>query len=261
MPTLTTNFGFNKPLINNATDADLWGGYLNDNWDEIDSKLTLFISSESASFAVSATEFNYTYLIDASSAAVTINLPAASNVYNGFTVRFKAIDVTNTITIDGNSTETIDGNETTTIQSANDVLQITCDGSNWQITTATTSFADDAGVIAGTESAKAIAPKFYGDNQDLSSDGYQYLAGGVIHQWGTDSITAPGSTSVSFPVEFPNAVLNIQTTPIQSSAAGSNNNVSLPVDGDETSTTGFTVIGDEIQGTVNLSFYWFAIGH
>lgn len=37
MPNSTTNFSFNKPLVNNATDADLWGGYLNSNWDDADS--------------------------------------------------------------------------------------------------------------------------------------------------------------------------------------------------------------------------------
>ena len=36
MPNLTTNFSFNKPLVNNAVDEDLWGGQLNDNWDSID---------------------------------------------------------------------------------------------------------------------------------------------------------------------------------------------------------------------------------
>jgi len=37
MPNSTTNYSFNKPLVNNATDADLWGGFLNTNWDSADS--------------------------------------------------------------------------------------------------------------------------------------------------------------------------------------------------------------------------------
>lgn len=41
MPNLTTNYSFNKPLVNDATDEDLWGGYLNDNWDSVDSLLSL----------------------------------------------------------------------------------------------------------------------------------------------------------------------------------------------------------------------------
>lgn len=39
MPTLTTNYSLKKPLVNNATDADLWGGFLNDNMDDIDEEL------------------------------------------------------------------------------------------------------------------------------------------------------------------------------------------------------------------------------
>ena len=39
MVNTTTNFSFNKPEVNSATDEDLWGGYLNDNWDSIDTKL------------------------------------------------------------------------------------------------------------------------------------------------------------------------------------------------------------------------------
>jgi microcystin-dependent protein len=39
MPNLTTNYSFNLPLVNNATDADLWGGQLNSNWTSIDALL------------------------------------------------------------------------------------------------------------------------------------------------------------------------------------------------------------------------------
>lgn len=43
MPTFTSNFNFNKPLVNDPIDEDLWGGQLNDNWDSIDSLLDAFI--------------------------------------------------------------------------------------------------------------------------------------------------------------------------------------------------------------------------
>lgn len=43
MPNQTTNFSFNKPLVNDAVDEDLWGGQLNDNWDSIDTLLDQFI--------------------------------------------------------------------------------------------------------------------------------------------------------------------------------------------------------------------------
>lgn len=41
MPTSTTNLSLSKPLVNNATDADLWGGYLNTNFDTLDSQAVL----------------------------------------------------------------------------------------------------------------------------------------------------------------------------------------------------------------------------
>lgn len=39
MPTLTPNLGLYKPLVNNATDSDLWGGYLNDDMDILDTAI------------------------------------------------------------------------------------------------------------------------------------------------------------------------------------------------------------------------------
>lgn len=41
MPNLTPNYSFNKPLVNNATDADLWGGQLNSNFDTLDTRLNI----------------------------------------------------------------------------------------------------------------------------------------------------------------------------------------------------------------------------
>ena len=133
MPNLTPNFSFNLPLVNNAIDADLWGGYLNSNWSGLDTSLSLTTSVKSADFLVSLDEFNYTYLIDASAGNVTATLPAASSVFNGFTVRFKPTDVTNAITIDGNGTETIDGEETRILTGLNEVFAVVCDGTNWII--------------------------------------------------------------------------------------------------------------------------------
>lgn len=42
MVTYTTNFHFAKPGINDPTDQDLWGGYLNDDLDQIDTLLAGF---------------------------------------------------------------------------------------------------------------------------------------------------------------------------------------------------------------------------
>jgi len=39
MPTTTTNYSLYKPLVNDATDEDLWGGYINDSMDLIDTQM------------------------------------------------------------------------------------------------------------------------------------------------------------------------------------------------------------------------------
>lgn len=54
---------------------------------------------------------------------------------------------------------------------------------------------------------------FVGDNQSLTTNGYQKLPGGLIIQWG--SVAVPASTytyTVTFPIAFPNAALSLATT-------------------------------------------------
>jgi len=57
MPTQTTYYGFQKPNVNDPTDQDLWGGYLNMDLDSIDSiihSLTIVPSGMISPFAGSA---------------------------------------------------------------------------------------------------------------------------------------------------------------------------------------------------------------
>lgn len=56
MPTPTTNFSFNKPLVNDAIDEDIWGGQLNDNWDSIDGILPVPAASKFGALAVQSTD-------------------------------------------------------------------------------------------------------------------------------------------------------------------------------------------------------------
>lgn len=43
MPTNTTNYAFQRPLVNDPTDKDLWGDQLNSNWASLDTLLTQLI--------------------------------------------------------------------------------------------------------------------------------------------------------------------------------------------------------------------------
>lgn len=73
-----------------------------------------------------------------------------------------------------------------------------------------------ASAVAALTPAR-LADAFKGANQSLAASGYQKLPGGLIIQWGT----APPSTgtTVSFPIAFPNAVLQAVAT---STASASN---------------------------------------
>lgn len=57
MPSLTPNYSLNLPLVNNATDADIWGGYVNTNFSTIDTQMKAsadLITSNTAAIALRA---------------------------------------------------------------------------------------------------------------------------------------------------------------------------------------------------------------
>ena len=72
-------------------------------------------------------------LVNAASAAITINLPAASG-NSGLIFYIKKTDATaNIVTIDPNSTETIDGSSTYVLSTQNEFIQVACNGRAWFI--------------------------------------------------------------------------------------------------------------------------------
>lgn len=76
MPTTTTNYSWNKPSV--GGDEDAWGGYLNGNWDSVD---TLLGGVTNAQFSVlngltaSTAELNY---VDGVTSAIQPQLDAAA---------------------------------------------------------------------------------------------------------------------------------------------------------------------------------------
>lgn len=139
MATFTVNYNLNKPGINDPTDQDLWGGYLNDDLDIIDSQMKAnedlasgATSTKTGNYTVLTSDRNSTILVDATSGNVTITLIAAASAGDGFEVTIKKIDATaNTVIIDGNASETIDGALTQTLTAQYDTLTIVCNGANW----------------------------------------------------------------------------------------------------------------------------------
>ena len=140
MSTSTTNFGFIKPSIASAVDADIWGAQLNTNLDSSDSLIKIardfVVASVETAVTVNITESNRNELVplDTTSNNITVNLPTASSVGNGFMVALKKIDaVANTVTVDPSGSETIDLALTLLISIQNEAHLIVSDGTNWKI--------------------------------------------------------------------------------------------------------------------------------
>lgn len=80
--------------------------------------------------------------------------------------------------------------------------------------------ADATEAQAQTDSTRALSPArlasaLQGSNQSLSANGYQRLPGGLIVQWGSIA-----STSGSWPIAFPNAVLWLSASPWANNSNG-----------------------------------------
>lgn len=68
--------------------------------------------------------------VDPTSGAVTITTPAASTC-SGVGFLIEALNVSNTVTLDGNAAETINGAATKTIGTAGRLVLLRSDGTNW----------------------------------------------------------------------------------------------------------------------------------
>jgi hypothetical protein len=89
-----------------------------------------------------------------------------------------------------------------------------------------------------------------------ATNGYTYLPNGLIMQWGTDPTLKdfPTSATLTFPIVFPNAILNAQAT-LYGSAPDAMVYVSA------VSTTQITLIYDETGSTQSAAGRYLVIGH
>lgn len=224
MPTTTTNYDLLKPLVNDPTDEDLWGGYLNDNADSLDALLLAGItnatqSSQTSGFtATGSISVRYLYPCDASGGAFAATLPSAATAGNGATIIFKKTDSSsNAITITRAGSDTIDGATTQALTEQYSIFALVSDGvSAWNSITKPTVISDATtsvkGIIeiatnsefqAGSATDKAIVPSNF--VKSLSSNGYMRI-GALILQWGQTS-SFSSSTTVTFPLAFPTSCL------------------------------------------------------
>ena len=99
MPTSTTNYALQKPLVNNAVDLDLWGYELNTDLDDIDTLLksgitTAVQSSQTTGFTASASiSVKNLYPCDATGGAFAATLPAAATAATRVTLRLMAVQL------------------------------------------------------------------------------------------------------------------------------------------------------------------------
>ena len=108
--------------------------------------------------------------------------------------------------------------------------------------------------VAGTNTitVPAVTASLLADvASSLTANGYQKLSNGLIIQWGSNSAGGSGTASVSFPIAFPTACVNVQVTGGYSGTAGNSTGAY------SVSTSGFTYTY-HYSGTTD---YWLAIGY
>jgi len=90
--------------------------------------------------------------------------------------------------------------------------------------------------------------------QSLTQNGYATLNGGLIIQWGYYGAASGGTIAITFPIQFPNACLNVSATPeALTDSGGIDYSVGLSTTPTTTSVT-FTKQSSR-------AFYWQAIGY
>jgi hypothetical protein len=270
MTTTTTTFGLTIPTESDVSEEDLWGGILNDYFNDLEPIVKTardnVSSAVSSTHTGSASDRNKILLCDATGGAFNVNLLAAATAGTGFALIVKKIDSSaNAITIDGNASETIDGETTKTLSSQYQSCLLVCDGTNWHVASENgVTLASAAETLTGTNTTKAITPGGFAGNNSLAASGYYKFPEGYTQQWGLiENLAIPSSASgqaVSFPTSFSSACYGIQLTIISSSNFPSDSNVNVYVKDGTVTISGFTILGDDaaVSGTVDV--YYSAYG-
>lgn len=249
MATTTPNYDLILPGVNDATDQDLWGGYLNDDLTDIDALLKVAIdtvtSEKTTTYVITDADRNKAILADATAGIFNLTLPTPAVVGDGFNVIVKKIDSSsNEVTIIG----TIDGESNYVLKEENSAVSLFTDGTDWFV------------------KSNNFDSTF--SNQSLTENGYQSLPGGMIMQWGTyDTAMAWDSeVTITFPLAFPTACLNISLTSLIDLTAPDpdDNNGEAQLVKDSETLTNFKVRAQDfnvLTASTFAGFKWFAIGN
>lgn len=108
-------------------------------------------------------------------------------------------------------------------------------------------------------SALRLADALRGDNQNLSTNGFQKFPGGLILQWGiTDVLGEDVSVVVNFPIPFPNTCLGGVACVARSLAVPGG---SASAHFGSPTATGVTITNEAYGNTSSNAIRWIAIGH
>lgn len=99
--------------------------------DIVDLRARFVVRSVTATTTATAAE--YLILANATSGAITVNLPAVAASEGALLVVKKTDASGNAVTLDGNASETIDGATTQAITTQYDAITVACDGTAWWI--------------------------------------------------------------------------------------------------------------------------------
>jgi hypothetical protein len=184
MTSKTPVFGLTKPTVNDLTDADLWGYYLNDDLDREDgiilpslndissSKSGDFIINEPDLFNGDTADSNKVFLCNCTSNNIAALLPKASSTGSGFKVAFKKLDSSvHTLTIEASGTDRIDGLATKILSLQYDSAVLISDGSaNWSLIEKVGLAPIDSPNFTGTPTAPT--PSQGDSTTDLATTGF-----------------------------------------------------------------------------------------
>ena len=265
-------------MINNPSDQDIWGGYLNGDLDDVDSLLitclnwtsstqtsTITVTIPTAGSATTGSAKTL-YLCNATGGAFAANLPAVATAA-GLTVAFKKTDSSaNAITITGNSSDKIDGSNTFPLGAQYAYLIIQCDGAKWNIISQTppaiaaastsvagiVQLATAAQIATGTDNTlAATALSLIPPTMSLAVPGYYRFPGGLIIQWGATSVAGNATVVVTLPTAY-------TTTHFVAVATGNTQTgTAFPATAATTSTTQMTLKSYDAQ---TYTYNWISLG-
>ena len=248
MPTLTTNYSLQKPLVNDPTDEDLWGGELNDDLDDIDTLLRQGITieaqaSQTANFNVTASiSVKYLYPCDASGGAFAATIPLAATAGDGATVYIKKTDSSaNAVTLARSGSDTLDGETSLSLAMQNSAYGLVSDGvDKWY---AVSIISETAISPRGSQVITSGSGNFTTPSDTISTTRFKFtLTGGGGAGGGGSSSAGSGGGAGSTAIYYATGLSASQTCAYSIGAAGTAGSGTGGDGGNSTLTVGATTI-------------------